>query len=80
MFSSIRGMQVHDCFLLLEDCFSAEKCDILFLVQVEMVFLGTPYCLTTSPLDRPLSKFFKVWQFWPNLLMLSFYLTDMLMC
>ena len=63
-------------FLLFDYCSSAAKCFHLFLIHVEMEFLGTPYFSATSLFERPFSSSFKVWHFSPKLFTLSCRLTE----
>ena len=60
--SCIRGQLVLNhyflvFFLLFDDCSNAAKYFDLFLTDVEIVFLGTPYSAATSLFERP---FFQV--------------------
>ena len=67
-------------FLLLDDCSSAAKYFDLFLIHLEMVFLGTSYFSATSLFERPFSSCPKAWHFPPKLFTLTCRLTgDMLL-
>ena len=46
-----------------EHCSNAVKSFALFLTQVKTVFLGTPYFVATSLLEKPLSRALKALHF-----------------
>ena len=69
----VRNQCILSIFLLLlfDDCSSAAKYFDLFLIHVEMVFLGTLYFSAMSLFERPFSSSLKAWNFSSKLFTLS---------